>query len=339
MSAPAVTVLMPVHNGGPYLEEAMASIFRQTHSDFELLVVDDGSDDATPSILRACTDSRLSIIRNERNLGLIASLNEGLETARGEFVARMDADDVALPARLERQVDLLRRSPQTGLCGTWFRMIGGTRSTIVKPPTRPDDMAARLFHESPLGHPTVMFRRALFEQHGLHYSADYPDAEDFELWTRVAQVTELANLPEVLLLYRQHDEQVSSRKEASQEDSVKKIVLRQLRRIYSNASPTECENHVAIVRNRRPDPAGLGVEYVESWLTDLARRNDLATAGFPPSAFRRVIGMLWWRYCSSRSTRPGIIKAFYASDLTRGLPLKNKLGMLAVRTGAMAGWR
>jgi len=336
MAAPAVTVLMPVHNGAPYLHDAMGSIFKQTFPDFELLVVDDGSTDATPSILRSCADSRLTVVENETNLGLIDALNRGLEAAKGEFIARIDADDVAMPRRLQRQVDFLRKSPRTGLCGTWFRSFGGARSAVVRPPTGAEEMAAKLFHESPLAHPTVMFRRALFAHHGLRYSYEYPHAEDFELWTRAAQVTELANLPEVLLRYRRHDEQVSNVKKARQDESVKKILLRQLRRIHANTTEEEREAHVAIVSNRMPDATGVKVDYVESWLRELVRRNDLAEAGFPPAGFRRAIAIVWWRYCSSRSSVPGMLRAFYSSELTRLLPLKNKLGMLAVRAKAMA---
>jgi hypothetical protein len=197
-------------------------------------------------------------------------------------------------------------------------------------------MAAKLFYESPLAHPTVMFRRALFAQHGLRYSLEFPHAEDFELWTRVARVTELANLPEVLLQYRHHDEQISNLKKARQDESVKKTLLRQLHRIHAGATEAEREAHVAIVSNHRPDAAGANVEYVESWLRELVRRNDLTEAGFPPAAFRRAIAIVWWRYCSSRSSVPGMLKAFYSSELTRVLPLKNKLGMLVIRAKAMA---
>jgi hypothetical protein len=176
-----------------------------------------------------------------------------------------------------------------------------------------------------------MFRRALFDRHALRYSHEYPHAEDFELWTRVAQVADLANLPEVLLLYRQHEEQVSASKRATQEESVKKIVVRQLGRIHADATEAEREAHVAIIANRKPCAAG--VDYVESWLKELVARNDAAPAGFPSAAFRRVIAKVWWRYCSARSTEPGMLRAFYASELTRRLPLKNKLGMLAFRAG------
>ncbi|MGH8687210.1 MAG: glycosyltransferase family 2 protein [Burkholderiales bacterium] len=337
MKAPAVSVLMPVYNGAEHLGEAIASIRAQSFEDFELLVVDDGSTDASPEMLRACPDPRLRVLRNDRNLGLIASLNRGLEEARGEYVARMDADDTALPRRLERQRELLVGSPRIGLCGTWFRMLDGAAAGVVRSLVRPEDLAAKLFYESPLAHPSVMFRRTFFANHGLRYDAEFPHAEDFELWTRVAQVTKLANVPEVLLLYRQHGGQVSARHERVQAESVKKIVLRQLRRIHPDATESECEAHAAIVRNRKAEAPEVG--YVEAWLGNLIRRNEATSAGFPPSAFRRAIAILWWRYCSARSAQSGILSAFYTSPLTRSLPLKNRLGMLIVRAGAALGTR
>jgi len=335
MATPSITVLMPVFNGASYLAQAIDSVLRQTLSDFELLVVDDGSTDETASLLRNCPDTRLRVIRNARNLGVVASLNRGLEEATGEFVARMDADDLAMRSRLARQRDFLVSSPRVGLCGTWFKTFGGLRSVLVHPPTAADDTAARLFYESPLGHPTVMFRRALFEAHGLRYSHEYPHAEDFELWTRVAQVTELANLPEMLLRYREHREQVTIRRRTKQKESVAKILLRQLDRIWPSATPAEREAHVAIVANARD--ADIEVDYADSWLQALIMKNDEAGHPFPPAAFRRAIAVLWWRFCSSRSSLPGVIKAFYASDLARSLPLRNKIGMLAVRAAALVG--
>jgi len=334
MATPAVTVLMPVYNGARFLAGAMESVLGQTFGDFELLAINDGSSDQTAEILASSRDPRVRIVENGRNLGLIASLNKGLDLARGDYVARMDQDDLALPKRLEKQVHFLSASPRTGLCGTWFRTFGGTRSTVVRPPARADDMAARLFYESPLAHPTVMFRRGLFAEHGLRYSHDFPNAEDYELWTRVARITELANLPEVLLQYRRHDEQISTMKKAKQDETVRRILLRQLETIHPHATGPERDAHVAIVTNRIPDESGFTVDYVESWLTGLVRRNK-ALAVFPPEAFSRALSIVWWRYCSSRSSVPGVIRAFYASALTRVLPLKNKLGILAIR--AMAG--
>jgi glycosyltransferase involved in cell wall biosynthesis len=336
MSAPAVSVLLPVHNGASYLSEAVASILRQTYADFELLVVNDGSTDGTASILRNCADYRLTVIENERNLGVIPSLNRGLITARSEFVARMDADDIAFPERLRRQVDFLHGHPQVGLCGTWFQTFGTARPKAVRPPTQPEDLAARLFYESPLAHSSVMFRRALFVDHGLQYSLDYPHAEDYELWVRTAEFTGLANVPEVLLQYRQHGEQMSNRKTAEQNATVRKILVRQLRKIHPEADAIECDKHVTIFRDWLSEKAGIDVNYVETWLRLLVARNESAGCPFPRDAFRRALGIVWWRYCSVRLATRGMLSAFYASEFARALPLRNRLGIIALRAKAMA---
>src|SRR4026207_76576 len=136
MSPPRVTVLMPVYNGADYLRQGIDSILRQTCRDFELLVVNDGSTDSSREVLRGYGDPRLIVVENERNLGLVTSLNRGLELARGEFVARMDQDDLALPRRLDKQINFLRKNARVGLCGTWFQTFGAGAPMNVHPPVR-----------------------------------------------------------------------------------------------------------------------------------------------------------------------------------------------------------
>ena len=325
---------MPVYNGADYLKQAIDSILHQTYRDFELLVVNDGSTDSTRELLRTYSDPQLIVAENKRNCGLIASLNQGLEMARGEFVARMDHDDLALPRRLEKQINFLRKNTRFGLCGTWFQSFGAGAPTIARPPCHADDMAARLFVESPLGHPTVMFRRALFSEHALRYEDGFLHAEDYELWTRVAEVTELANVPEVLLQYRRHGEQSSTRSKLRQEETVAKIRERQLRRIYPNASDIERTIHLTILSNCAFEETQISVATVESWLLKLIRFNESAIGGFPAEAFRRAIAYVWWRYCSSRLLAPDIIRSIYRSELSNVLPLRNKLRILAMQLKA-----
>jgi hypothetical protein len=181
-----------------------------------------------------------------------------------------------------------------------------------------------------------MFRRALFAAHGLRYSQEFAHAEDFELWTRVAEVTAIANLPVVLLHYREHSDQVSTAKAAKQDETVTKILLRQLRKVYPEASDAESNAHVAIMRNLLKDENAPTVDYVQSWLETLIAGNDAASRPFPRDAFRRALAIAWWRFCATRCALPGVLTAFFASELTRVLPLRNRLGILALRAKAMA---
>jgi len=123
MVEPKVTVLMPVYNGERYLNEAVDSILGQTFTDFEFLIIDDASTDKTPEILRSYDDPRIRVVTNEENLGLSKSLNKGLALARGEFIARMDADDVSYPYRLQVQHEFMTQHPGAGVIGSWAEYI------------------------------------------------------------------------------------------------------------------------------------------------------------------------------------------------------------------------
>lgn len=203
---------MPVHNGERFLGEALDSIFAQTFRDFELVVVDDGSSDETPAIIAdyAARDSRLRPIRQEPS-GLTSSLNRGWRSAAGEYVARMDADDVALPDRFEQQVEFLDAHPEVAVVGTAAIAIGPDGEEVSAVHYPEDDAAIRreLWRYNCLVHSSVMMRRSALEEVD-GYRLD--QAEDYDLWLRIAERHALANLPQRLLRYRYHAGQFSVEK-------------------------------------------------------------------------------------------------------------------------------
>lgn len=211
-SAPKITVLMPVYNAERYLRTAVDSILGQTFSGFELLIVDDGSDDGSTAIVSSYTDKRIRLIRNECNLGLIATLNKGLQAARGQYVARMDADDISLPTRLERQIAYLERHREVGVVGSHFRQIDENgRILSTERRERKDFMVSfRMYMEAynPFCHPAVMFRTKEIRDQG-GYSPAFPSAEDGALWFQLNESgTRFATIPKVFLLYRIHCGQI-----------------------------------------------------------------------------------------------------------------------------------
>lgn len=207
MSRPLVTVLIPVHNGAEHLTVALASVFEQDFADFEVLVVDDGSTDATPQLLADCADPRLRVLRLERT-GLVGGLNRGLDEARGELIARLDADDEMLPGRLSRQVEQFQRDPALVAAGSDYLLFGALTG-MVRTPRRDADCRAHLVFGSPIAHPAVMLRADTLRAHGVRYRDEYPHAEDFKLFSELAAVGTLANLAEPGLRYRIHPRQVS----------------------------------------------------------------------------------------------------------------------------------
>ena len=193
---------MSVHNAAPWLREAMESVLAQTAADLELIVIDDGSTDATPDVLAAISDPRLRVERQEWR-GLTQSLNRALRLANAPLLARMDADDVSLPERFERQLAFLDAHPDVGLLGTGCHEISGAGEILrtISPPG--DDGAIRraLIRRNPFVHSSVMMRRAALERVG-GYDEFLRVAQDYDLWMRMSRVTRLANLPEPLVLRR-----------------------------------------------------------------------------------------------------------------------------------------
>jgi glycosyltransferase involved in cell wall biosynthesis len=201
-----VTVLLCTHNDVRFLPQAVESIFAQTLGDFEFLVIDDGSSDGTAEYLTAVAgeDPRVRVLRNERNIGLTRSLNLGLASARGRLVARMDADDVSAPERLERQVAFLERHPDVGLVGSSRTLIDEQGTTLGYARAVPDDLGIRwkCLLGNPFAHPSVLIRREVLIRHGLSYNESHRTAQDYELWPRVLRHVKGANLEEPLLRYR-----------------------------------------------------------------------------------------------------------------------------------------
>ena len=196
---PQVSVLMSVHNGKRFLPEAVDSILAQDFRDFEFVVVDDGSTDDTSAILASYADHRVVRLHNPIRLGLAASLNRLLGVARGEYVARQDADDMSYPTRLSRQVGFLDSHPFVGIVGSWREQIDGQGCTLDVRKLPCDDLGIRVHLPwgGPFTHGSVMVRAALL--HRLHgYREMFDTSQDYDLWLRLAECTQLANLPEAL---------------------------------------------------------------------------------------------------------------------------------------------
>jgi glycosyltransferase involved in cell wall biosynthesis len=203
-----ISVVLPVRDGERYLREALDSLLDES-GDFELVVVDDGSRDATPEILLSYADERLRIVRQGRE-GLVAALNRGVRETRGATLVRMDADDVSLPSRLERQQAVLEADERVGLVGCGIENIDGEGRTTGSWLLPADDpgLRRRLLLRNPFAHGSVAIRRAALDGVG-GYNVGYGANEDYDLWRRIARDWRLAAVPEVLYRYREHAEAVT----------------------------------------------------------------------------------------------------------------------------------
>lgn len=230
-----MTVLMSVYNGEKYLPEAIQSILHQTFTDFEFLIIDDGSVDQSISIIRNYKDCRIRLERNEVNQGLVTTLNNGINMAQSEYIARMDCDDISLPERLAKQVVFMDLNPDIGICGTWFEYFGD-RSLVMKFPEYDADIKREFLFHNCMGHPTIIMRPEIMKSNGIFFDYNFTHTEDYDLWTRLAKVTNFHNIPEVLYKYRIHKEQTSY-KFAEQQRICSKIIQARLRKSIDTVQP------------------------------------------------------------------------------------------------------
>ena len=243
MTVPLVSVLLAVHDGASFVRTAVASVLGQTLSDLELVVVDDASTDDTPEILGAIGDARMRVIRNDERLGLAGSLNRGLDAVRGPFVARLDADDVAMPQRLERQLARLRATPRAAVVGSAVIELDEA-GRLGRPHAMPlgavDVRWAALFG-SPFLHPTVLVERDVLERHSFRYDTSFEESEDYDLWSRLLDVADGDNLPDSLVLYRVHPDQASQRRRELQRACQLRVARKAIARVAPGLSPNGVE--------------------------------------------------------------------------------------------------
>jgi glycosyltransferase involved in cell wall biosynthesis len=297
---PKVSVIMPVHNGAAFLREAIESILVQTFENFEFVIVDDGSTDETPSMLveYELRDTRIRI-HSQAQGGPAAALNRALGLARARYVARMDADDISLPPRLAAQVAFMDAHPEIGVCGTWIRMLGAANHLLRY---AVDDAILRceLLFDCPIAHPSVMLRRRTFIDAGLLYE-DTCFVEDYELWVRAARICGLANIPRVLLHYRQHTSQISHRRVAEQRAAAMRVRLQLLSLLELAPTNDEIALHEVISNwHFRSEfyPSLELLDRAEAWFTRLQTANG-AKKVFPEPGFSSTLCLQWYRLCSA----------------------------------------
>jgi glycosyltransferase involved in cell wall biosynthesis len=325
MSEPTVSVVMAAWNAESFVAEAVESILGQTFDDFEFIVVDDGSMDGTGAILDAyaARDPRIRLATNDRNLGLIRSLNRSLAMARGRYIVRQDADDVSLPVRIEWQFAFMETHPDVGICGTRVREIGAGAAGVRTYYTEDGELRAALLFRCPFAHPAVILRRQVLDRLSLSYDEAFPQAQDYALWAQVAPHTRLANLPDVLVLYRLHGASVTQRRHAEQGANAARVRRALLKQMDADFTEEEARLHEQIGAQTFCCSRDF-VRRAEAWLRKLAETNR-RTGAYPEPVFSRVLADEWHYVCdrnSYRSLREGLwsLRTYAASPLAKAAP-------------------
>lgn len=285
----AITVLMSVHNGLPFVADAVRSVLGQTAGDFEFLILDDASTDGTRDFLRTLDDPRVRVIELAENVGLTAALNRGLREARGEFVARQDADDASHPRRLEMQTAFLRTNPPCAVVGSQARLVDGAgRSQGVKhfPLGHRGICFAHLF-DNALAHSAAMFRRAAVQAAG-SYDESWTASQDYELWSRLSERHALANLPERLVTLRVLDSSVT--RQHKRPELIRRVQAAHFQRLFG-APASEADLDLLALYRSRVVPERL--REFRALLDELTARTDATWPGTSASSdFRRTLALI-----------------------------------------------
>ena len=318
MAAPKVTVFIPVYNRERYLCVAVNSILAQTFTDFELLLVDDGSTDTSLALLEryAARDSRIRVEANGANLGIPRTRNRGLELARGEYIALLDSDDYAYPDRLARQVRFLDSHSdhvQVGSWGSFMNDAGQLGRRVRRQPVGAADVDAELLFRCCLSNRSIMARTAVLRAY--RYRETFPRCQDYDMHVRLAAHHRMANLAEILVCGRQHATRFTRMTRDLGFERKIAIYREQLAALSLAPSGADLERHYLLSRGGLPDREYL--EWAQTWLNDLLVANR-RTGRYDQAALARAAGKCWLRlYLRARQRNLRSLARMLASPLLR----------------------
>lgn len=312
-SKPSISVLMSAYNAGSYIHDAIKSIASQSYTDFEFLIVDDGSTDRTwnNAVEAAGNDPRIRLFRNESNVGVGKAINQLFEQSKGDLIARMDADDIAHRDRFRLQVNAFS-TKQYDIVGSWMTIFGDGPERVLTYPSDDAGIKAGLLFTSMFSQPTVMIRREMFDK--VRYREEAGILEDYDLWTRMAvHGARMHNIPIPLLRHRRHPGQTSSRLYDEQWRLVAIVSMNYLESLGIPITEEERQVHIN-VRSPRPPASLQEVVATEEWLKKLMTRFNNGSSAMA------VIADHWYRYCLKASVLGiGTYKQFLHSPITTQL--------------------
>lgn len=324
-TTPLISVLMPVYNGEKYLREAIESILNQTYQNFEFIIINDGSVDATESIILSFSDNRIRYIKNEINLGLIQTLNNGFASAIGKYVARMDADDISLPNRLKHQLEFMLLNPEVGVCGCDYNQFSGSVKKHHSAFYQHDEILGYMLFNSSVIHPSLLIKKVVLQNFTPIFDSNYKHAEDFELWAKLVFKTKFSAIQSTEFEYRLHKGQVTTVHKTEQINSankVRKTILQKAGFIFS-------ENELAIhckIGSSQLFTSIVELQNVENWLKNILAQNQTLKI-IDESVFNNIIGKQWYDSCGNTSLG---IKAysFYLKSQLKKLNSSSRLKLL-----------
>lgn len=314
MSQVSISVILPVYNSQDYVEEAIQSVLDQTYRDFELIIINDGSTDNSSQIINSFSDTRIIYVNNQKNSGLIQTLNDGLRIAKGKYIARMDADDICLPDRFKKQVEVLEKNDKVVLVSSDFYEMKGSDLKLSSGFAKSDEMKTVLLFAPGIAHPTVMMRN-IFKDGVLKYQEEFKHVEDYQLWTDLSSVGDFVNISYPLLKYRSHDAQVSAKYVSIQRQNCEKIRRKYLKKNAFDFTEEELNVH-HLIGNNTFITAPKQLSDIEKWLVSLIDQNKLKKV-FAEKEMERVIQKFWLDCCGFTSLGLFAYRSYFASRISK----------------------
>ena len=339
-----LSVIVPVYNRASFLGDALASLFAQTHRDFELILVDDGSTDDSVAIARAFGDPRLRVVSHERNRGIPAARNTGLAAAQRDYIAWLDSDDIARADRLARQLAFLRANPDialVGSCAGKIRKDGSKRRGTRVPPLAPCDIAAWLLFRSAFQQSSVMGRADILKAHP--YRGEFDVCEDLDVFVRLARNHRLANLPALLVDRRLHPDQTVRRRQARIRERKALLYAAPLAELGMDCTPDNLTRHTMLGKTKLEGVAlpADQLDWADGWLRTMQERNR-ATHRLDPQGLALAASWFWLLACRTAAPSVGhgkAARAFLTSPLSKGLFAPHARDWLAQALPLLAGLR
>ena len=302
---PKVSVVMPVYNRQKYIKSSVESILNQTFTDFEFIIVNDGSTDKTLEILKSYTDKRIKIIENEKNSGIVFSRNRGLNNATGQYIAMMDSDDIAYSNKLMKQVDFLDKNKEYGMVGTWVKFIDENSKYTGgkwKLPAKPDLIPPIMLFRNYFVQSTILVRREAIPE--WKYSPEFEIVEDSKMWFEVSLNYKVLNLQEYLLDYRVHSDNITNTGHSKQMANSRKLYKLIFKNLDINITEKELDLHI-LIKNSNKISNIEELKNIENWLIKIINQNKKIQL-YNEKKLRKIIRNRWLKVCS-KSNFIGII--------------------------------
>ncbi len=305
MNIPLVTVLMPVYNAEKYVAQTIESILKQTYTDFEFLIIDDGSTDKSLEIIQSFHDSRIRVVRNEQNIKLIATLNKGIELASGKYICRADADDVNEYNRIEKQVEFMGQNPEYAACGSWVRIFyeDSNLAFVYKLTEKHDDIRIKTLYQNHFCHPASFIRKDFINQHNLRFDPMFIHSEDYCFFVRLSEIGKLYNIQENLINIRKHSTNVSVLNADEQNRNSLLVIKFQLERMGIQPESINYDIYFRFFYATF-DMQPKEIELTEKMICDFIDANNKSNY-LPKDKFNKFMSDKWFHLCMN-STRYGL---------------------------------